>query len=330
MQDLSYLSDRALRGELAKAMAAYSPPAWLGKVLTHIPNGPNSIRLPWLGGLSAGMAERTGSGKVDRPGLNYIDMDVVEYEDGIEIPLKFMRRDQVGILTREKLLGGLARSNAMHLMKLAFAAIVAGTSTTGYDSQYIFDTDHTDPGAQYTTNQSNKINQDISAFPAVKSGSTTVPSIEDLVWAISVAIQTMAAFKDDKGEYVNEDASDFVAFFPHTMWSAACAASRSNLNGYGASNMLRDFMANENMNVEIVASPRLSSFTASFVVLRADAPQTPMVALDEALEPEIANKIRRPGNSDEASKKESVIYEVRANRVLKFGNWRNGIHVTLT
>jgi hypothetical protein len=328
MADLSILSERALRAEYALQQQSYSLPEWLRKVALLL-SGEDRVKLPWLGGITTGMKERTGSGQVEKPNAQYIDLDVVEYEDGIEIPYKDMRRDKLGMLSRGVLLGALARGEMLQWTKLVLAAIVAGSAVEGYDGQYIFDTDHADADGYYTTAQSNLVDQDISAMPVVKSGSVTVPSVEDLVWAAGKGIETMMAFKDNAGEYVNEDIGSVCVFLSSSMWLQAAAMSKNNLTGYGASNDLLSFQSASGVNIEFVASPRLSAFTDDMVIVRTDGPRPFVIGLEEDLEPDIETKIATPANSDYCRKEECVQYEIRRNRIIKLGDWRLSLKVTL-
>lgn len=329
MPGFEYISERKLRSEYATARAAYKRPAWIDKVALLIEDAEDQARLPWIGGVTSGMKERTGQGQAEQANIQYVDIQVDEYENGVEIPYKSMRRDRVGLRVRETLMAELAASEARHWESMILAALAAGAATVGYDGQYVFDTDHADSGGAYTTNQANAGNVDISANPAVKTNSTTVPSVEDLVWGIAQVIQTMAAFRDNMGEYVNEHAREFVCFFPLTMWATAIGATKANLTGYGASNLLNDFLNSEDFKVQIVASPRLSAWTASFAVIRTDVPRKFLIGLEEELEPGIATKVFDLGNSDKAKRKEAWEMQIRRNRAIKAGDWRHGYLATL-
>lgn len=330
MPNLDRLTQQALRAEYQALREAYVRPSWLQKLAIIMEGNEHNVRLPWLGGIADGMAARSAINVASKPSAQYIDLAVGEYESGVEVPLRDMRRDKIGALSRATLLGELAKSESEHWEELFAAAIIAAESTTGYDGEYFFDDDHADSGGSYTTAQSNDINGDISTFPSIKSGSTTVPSQEDLLWTVGSAIQQICAFRDSNGRFVNRNAKSFVAMFPMSMWMASVGTSNSVLAGYGVDQILNRFMAGTGMDLEIVASPLLSSWTTKFAVFRADHPRKPLLGLEEELEPEVAVKIFEPANSDYAKDNEVFKVVARANRAVKMGDWRNACLVTLT
>jgi hypothetical protein len=327
MSDLNIVSQQAIRGEFLAALKAYQRPAWLSKILTTFV-GPDNLRLPWIGGISSGMALRTGSGVRERPNLQYIDLAVSEYEDGAEIPLRDMQRDVTGTLNRQLILNALAKHDQMHWEKLVMAALYAGTSTLCYDNAYFFADSHADADGSYTTAQDNNIDSDISGLPGGIHGSTTVPSIEEIIFAACDGIAKLVSFRDNMGEFVNEDMRSVIVFMSTSMMAQALAA-RQQLVGNGQSNPLDAIKAQTGLEVEFVASPRLIGWTASLAVIRADSDRPVFVGLEEKLDPRLALKIYELDSSDEAKKKEAYMVERRANRKLKIGDWRNGCYVTL-
>jgi phage major head subunit gpT-like protein len=329
MPNLDKLTQQALRAEYVAARDAYHLPSWIQKLAVIMEGSDHSVRLPWLGGVANAMALRGMVDSANKPSVNYIDLAVAEYQSGVEIPLRDMRRDKVGAVSRSILLNELAATEAEHWEALFSAAIIAGESTEGYDGEYFFDIDHKDVGGSYVTNQSNDITQTLSTEPAVKSGTTTKPSQEDLLFAVGRAIETICAFRDANGLFVNRNAKSFVAMFPMSMWVTAVGASKSLLAGYGVDQVLERFLAGTGMSLEIVASPYLASWTAKFAVFRADHPRKPMIGLEEELEPDVALKVFEPENSDYAKANEVFKLVARANRAVKMGEWRNACLVTL-
>lgn len=325
--DLTLLSNRAIRAEYASAVRAYVRPAWVDQICHFFTDIAGKARYPWIGG-AMGMERRYGGDKVRKPMTKYIDLDTDEYVAGQEIPYKAMRADRTGVLARDIYMQELAKNIEEHWEELVGALIEAIETTDCYDGQYAVDTDHVDTGAAYTTAQDNDISVDISAYPSVKSGSTTKPSVEDIVWAAAETIRTMAAFRDDHGRFVNRTAKSYISFVPLTFWAAAIGASRTQLQGYGASSMLQAFLEDDGMTWRPIPLPWLT-WTTKILTIRTDAVRKPIVCLEEPLEADIAMKISRPENSDYAREHELIKIVRRSNRTLKFGDWRTLCMATL-
>ncbi len=328
MSDLSILSRRALRAEYARARAAFVMPSWYDMLVHGIQNGSAKNRVPWIGGGAGAMSLRLGADAFEKVNAYYVDADPVPYQSGASIDLEDMRNDETGLLNRQLILADLAGQNARHLRTLAKDLIDGGATNESYDSQYYFDTDHKDADGAYTTNQSNKISVDISTMPSIKSGSTTVPSPEDIIWLANYAVQSLVEFRDDKGVYVNEDANEFVCFVPNVIYSAA-AAAQAKLQGYGASNPLDAMLTKDSMKIHFVRILGLT-WTDRIAVFRVDGGRKPILSVEQTLEPAIALKIYDPETSDMAKSAEAFYALSRANRVSVLGDWRNAIMAIMT
>ena len=70
----------------------------------------------------------------------------------------------------------LAERGTTHFASLLSTLIVNGASTTCYDGQYFFDTDHLKAPAA----RSNKISVTVGGLPAATAGSTTALSPETM------------------------------------------------------------------------------------------------------------------------------------------------------
>lgn len=112
------------------------------------------------------------------------------YRAGLRIgakTIKFQQWDEVANLVGN--LGAKARS---HVQKLATSLIESGFATATEDGQFFFDTDHADPGAEYTTNQDNDKTNAIVDKDA--------PTELELAASIRTCIDAFYGFKDDRGD----------------------------------------------------------------------------------------------------------------------------------
>lgn len=103
---------------------------------------------------------------------------------------KFNKNGAIAQLSME--MGKKARA---HRDKLISANLIdVGDATACYDTQFFFDTDHTDPGAAYKTSQDNDLTY------AAATG--TAPTDVELASAIAKAISQLMSFKDGAGDPV--------------------------------------------------------------------------------------------------------------------------------
>jgi phage major head subunit gpT-like protein len=107
---------------------------------------------------------------------------------------KFAKLNQI-----QALLANLGSKARAYPDKLTSSLLNNGNSAgfTCYDTQLFFDTDHSDPGAAYTTNQSNLL--------TVASATGTVWSDVELAGAINTGISSLMGFLDGDGDPVFMD-----------------------------------------------------------------------------------------------------------------------------
>lgn len=103
---------------------------------------------------------------------------------------KYNKNGAIAKLAEET--GKKARAHRDKIISLNLMDV--GDATNCYDGQYFFDTDHSDPGAAYTTSQSNDITQAAAA--------TTIPVDTEVAAAIAKAISTLRTFRDGAGDPV--------------------------------------------------------------------------------------------------------------------------------
>ena len=114
------------------------------------------------------------------------------WESSFRVPKNLIKFEQwaeigQGVAT----LGMKARA---HQVKLLSDLINNGTSTTCYDGQFFFDTDHTDPGSTYTTSQDNDLTANIVTVGA--------PTDAEFIVALEALYDALIGYKDDRGDPV--------------------------------------------------------------------------------------------------------------------------------
>ena len=328
MANLQYLTQQQITAAYARLRNGYMRPAWMGKVMTILEG--HDAKAPWISGVASGMEEFDPSGKTtEKPVAQYIEMLVKKFKAGVEVPLEAMRRDLTNSLSRDAILGDLADRDMEHFEELFMDALIAGATATAYDGQLFFGTDHSDAGGSFTDDQSNKINSNISDIPVANHGTTTAPSIQEFMWSVMAGIQQMQSFKDSMGNYVNKRVKSVAVFCSSSMYTQAMAINKLN-EEYGGSNTLAEIEKKTGLSIDIIADPYLSAWTNKFVVVRTDVRRTLALGLEEELEGELALSVKSPANSDYCADHEVFTVKRRANRVVKLGDWRYSVQVTLT
>ncbi len=158
-------------------------------------------------------------------------------------------------------INGAATRFAQHPDKLLVELIEAGETTTCYDSQYFFDTDHAE-GDSGT--QSNDLTYDATT--------PTAPSETEFEAALWQAIKALAGYVDDQGEPWNQfqgldDMAGIVAFVPIPFMDVA-----SKVMGSAAKVVMggdTNVMAGRG---RVLTSARLS-WTTKFSIFKVDEPE---------------------------------------------------------
>lgn len=317
--DQQILSSRAVRGMYFARLETDPGMAWMDSVAnlfgsdqaseTYVFLGQSPMMREWIGGRQA--KGFTGQG---------ITIVNKHYEATLEIQKKDARRDKTGQIRAR--VDEFADRGQTHWASLVSAAVVNGATSLCYDGQYFFDTDHSEGDSGV---QSNKIDADISTYPATLHGTVTDPSVEEMQQAIIAGIIAILKLKDDKGEPMNENASGFLVMVPIGLMKAALGAVstlipamlQQNLNP----NMLRNFKIEVQMNVRLTTA----GWTDKFVIFRTDSP---IKALIRQTEQEIEMKMKAEGSEYEFDN-DAWQMGIDAWRGCGYGYWQRAVHVTL-
>ena len=308
------ITERQIIGWIYEYLSSATGASWVGAISALMQSDQESEEYAWLGA-SPAMREWVGGRLAKGLRENGFTIRNQKYEATIEILGDWLRRDKTGQI--EARIRQLAQRATTHWASLLSTLIINGESTACYDGQYFFDTDHSegDSGAL-----SNDLSVDISALPANVHGSTTAPSVEEMQQSIIQAIAQIMSFKDDQGEPVNEDATDFVLMAPISLWIPARNAVTMNLVGAGETSQL----ALNDFNVRVVGNPRLT-WTTKFALFRADGINPPLIRQEE-----VPLRVSALAEGSELEFNEDKHqYGVWASRAVGYGFWQSACLVTL-
>lgn len=280
------LSSRAIIGDFYLAYEGLVSASWLDSVSMTFESDQEAETYKWLG-QSPGMTEWKGGRLIDGLRENGVTITNVHWANGIGIPISWIRRDKTGQIRQR--IGELADAAFDHRHELVVNMIDGAETLVCYDSQYFFDTDHTE-GASGT--QSNDLAVDISAVPAAVHGSTTAPSPEEVRAMVLQCVQAILGFKDDKGRPMNRRARDFTVMVPMGYFDAAATALTSPLLGGGDTNVMTNLPG---YNFNLVVEPSLS-WTTKLAVFRNDGSAKPLIWQQET---DIAMKAKAEGSAEE-------------------------------
>jgi phage major head subunit gpT-like protein len=284
------LSSRAIIGNFYQRLEATLEASWASSIAMTFESDQDSETYKWLGQAPA-MAERKGDRIWHGLRENGITIANIEWENGFEIPIDWVRRDKTGQIMQR--VDELAVRAVTHRQSLLSTKITQAESATCYDGQYFFDTDHSE-GDSGT--QSNDIGVDISAQPASVHGSTTAPSPEEVRAMVLKGVEQILSFKDDQGEPMNELARQFTVMVPTSYFSAAASALRNPVLGGGDTNVMVNL---DGFSFALATNPRLA-WTDKLAVFRADGSAKPFIwqqetdiqldVIAEGSEEEVKNK----------------------------------------
>jgi len=315
---MELITSRAVVGAMKQALAAGSPPNWVGAIANTFTSDQASETYPWLNATPA-MREWIGGRNAKGFKENSLTIANKHFEDTITVQKSDLRRDKFGMIKIR--IGELVRRAMVHPGTLLSTLIINGESALCYDGQYFFDTDHTE-GDSGT--QSNSISVDISALPAINHGTTTAPSVEELQLAIGQAIQTIVTFKDDAGEPMNEDASGFLVMVPPTYMQAGMQAVATPGQVAASQTALSELM--KDFSITLAVNARLSSWTTKFGVFRTDSGIKPLIFQRETA----INTSAKAEGSDFEHDEDAHEYGVDYWGNAAYGLWQNACLVTLT
>lgn len=302
------LGSRAIIGEFYRRLEQSVGARWVDPLSMLFTSDQDSETYKWLG-QSPAMREWVGGRHAKGFRDNGITVINKHFEATVEVLLSELRRDKTGqVLIR---INEMADRTNSHWASLLSTLIINAESTVCYDSQYFFDTDHSE-GDSGT--QSNDITTDISALPAAVHGVVTAPSIEEMQQAIMKSVAQILSFKDDQGEPMNEGASEFLVMVPISLYIVAGKAVAMPV-----SPDLNTQEIPSEMSIRVAPNARLSAWTDQFATFRTDGSVSPFIRQQET---EVDLKVKAEG-SDYEFDNDAHQYGVDAWRNVGYGYWQH-------
>lgn len=309
------LSSRAIIGRFYNLLEQGAT-NWIEKLSFYSASDQDSEEYKWLG-MVPQMREMLGGRQAQTLRENGVIIKNKDFEMTLEFTLKELGRDKTGQI-EARLAEAAERANS-HFAKLLSTLIINGEAATCYDGQYFFDTDHAEGDSG---SQSNDLSVDISALPVTNHGSTTIPSVAELQFAIMQAVQAIYGFKDDQGEPLNELAKNFLCMVPVSLWQVASQATKNPVIDGGDTNVIVNL---DGFNIELVANPRLT-WTDKFAIFRTDGIVKPFIRQEEV--PVQVSAIAEGSELEFEYRKHR--YGLYASRNVGYGYWQHGCLVTMT
>ena len=254
------ITSRAVIGSFYAALDQ-GDAGWVNDLSFKVNSNQASEQYAWLG-MAPAMREWLGGRKaVDLREFSYT-LANKEHEATLEVTVPELRRDKSGQLNVR--IGELADRVMSYPAKLMSTLIEAAESTTCYDGQYFFDTDHSE-GSSGT--QDNDITYD---------GSNTL-SVDEMRAAIINSVKQILGFKDDRGEPMNENARNFAVMVPLTYWQQAIEAVSLPTVAAGGANVIPNLPG---FNIRVIPNVRLT-WTTKMATFRTDGRVKPFILQEE-------------------------------------------------
>lgn len=311
------LTERQVIGTFYKALSQNTGADWVNSVSNYFTSDQASEEYAWLG-QAPNMREWIGGRNAKGFTENSITIRNRHFEATLQVLVRDLRRDHSGqVMAR---IQELARRTNSHWASLLSTLILAGTTTTCYDGQYFFDTDHSEKDSG---SQSNSISIDISELPLAVEGTTTAPAVGEMQYCIARAIQAIVGFKDDQGEPMNDDASGFLVMVPTSLMNAALQAVATPAQVAETQTALQALRSK--FQIGVAPNPRLT-WTAQFAVFRTDSYLKSFIRQEETA---VDLKVKGEGSEYEFDN-DAWQFGVDTWRNVAYGYWQNACLVTMT
>ena len=315
----SGLGTRDIIGSFYHALDTAMKTDWIGKVGMLISSDQASETYKWLGQTPA-FREWLGSRNAIVP--REMGQTIINklWEATLGIKIDDFRRDKTGQIQIR--INEMAKRAANFWRARLLTYLLAGKSATKglcYDGQYYFDIDHSEGKSGTQLNL-------LAAAQVSALNVTTVaaPTAAEAVQAILGVIGYMLGYKDDQGEYINEDASQFLVMCGTGLMGPFQAAINNPNVDSGQTNTIRSMKGD--LEITLATSPRLSSWTDQFMVFRTDGSAKAMIMQEET---GVEMEVLGPG-SEHAFKNNEYLFGAKFSGEAGFGLWQYAAHATLS
>lgn len=305
------LSSRSIIGEYYARLEQHVGSMWTDRISNRFESNMPIETYKWLG---QAPQLRQWIGGRNPKGLreNGISIENLTFESTLEISTDDLRRDKTGqVMARVRELAD--RTNG-HDAKLLTTLLVNGESTACYDSQYFFDTDHSegDSGTQ---------DNDLTGAAATN----TQPTAAEAEAAVLASVQAILGFKDDQGEPMNTEAREFMVMVPTVYWTPFSQALNNPVIVDGSTSRTNTIVNLGGFKIDLVVNPLLTS-GAKFYTFRTDAEIKPLIRQVE-VDPTI-DAIAE--GSEEEFKNRRHLYGVTKIGNVGYGYWQRACLYTFT
>jgi phage major head subunit gpT-like protein len=250
------------------------PTAWIDDIAMRTSSDQASEEYAWLGNAPAMREFIEGRSPAELSENSFV-ISNKDYEGSFKVRTKDMRRDKTGnIQTR---VNQMAERVLDHPAALMSTLLVNGESSPCYDKKFFFDTVHQEGDSGI---QSNDIQVDISTLPTTNAGTVTYPAVEQMALSIMKGIEQMYGFKDDRGEPMNQSASQFTVMVPTTLITPTLQAVSQMLGEGGQSGTLAAALKGY-FNIRVVPNLRVNAWTDQFAIFRTDTAAKPFILQEE-------------------------------------------------
>lgn len=314
------ITERSILGMFYERLQQNAGTNWTEAISTPIiDSDQDSENYGWLGQVPQ-MSEKRGEKKYSQLRETEWNVKNVEYQGGIAIPKKHVLYDKTGQVKIR--VNELADRSMAHWVSLIAPLVINGESALCYDNQYYFDTDHSEGSSG---SQSNDISHTVV--------SSTAPTATEMIDAILTGVSTMLNFKDDRGEYVNENMNEFLIVCGTPLMKAGMKSlSQSNVGG-GDTNIL---IEQDSFRLRLAASPRFSTWTNKFAIFSTQGDQKPIIRQQrkpnqEGAGYDVDGMLMQMlwTDSEHYKKHDECLVSVETERAAAYGDWKKSCLVTL-
>lgn len=318
---MANITERSVLGMFYERLQQNIGTSWVDAISTPIINSDQDAEdYGWLG-MVPQLSEKRGEKKYSQLRETEWNVKNVEYQGGIAIPKKHVLYDKTGQVRVR--VNELADRSQAHWVSLIAPLIIAGEAALCYDGQYFFDTDHSEGSSGA---QSNSVSYNVTT--------TTAPTATEMIDAILAGVQSILDFKDDRGEYVNENMTEFLILCGTPFLGAGLRAlSQSNVGG-GDTNIL---LEQDSFRLRVQASPRFSSWTTKFAVIATQGDQKAIIRQQrnpnqDAGGYDVDGMLMQMlwTDSEHYKKHDECLVSVETERAAAYGDWKKASLVTLT
>lgn len=302
------ITSRAVIGSFYAALEQ-GDAGWVNDLSFKVQSDQASEQYAWLGMAPAMREWLGGRSAKDLREFSYT-LANKEHEATLEVTVPELRRDKTGQLMIR--IAELADRVMSYPAKLLSTLMINGESTTCYDGQYFFDTDHSE-GDSGT--------QDNDITYAAATGTT--PTVDEMRGAILSAIKSILGFVDDRGEPMNENAKSFVVMVPLTYWATAIEAVNLPTVSAGGVNLLQNMP--QGISIRVLPNVRLT-WTTKMAVYRTDGRVKPFILQEEM---PLSMKAVAEGSELEFNENKHR-YGVDWSGNVGYGYWQHACLVTFT